>query len=130
LLLELAKAVLALNKPTVIVLFNGGMVAVEEEMTSNNPNVAIIEVSWAQVLEEEGRRRGGGRRRRRRKILRRTTMSELCILSFTLYPTARLSTPERWAARLSAICSSARFRRVPSCRIRSTKRYDCSFVRY
>jgi hypothetical protein len=43
---ELAKAVLALGKPTVIVLFNGGMVAVEEEMTSTNPNVAIIEAFY------------------------------------------------------------------------------------
>ena len=40
----LAAAVLALNKPTVIVLFNGGSVAVAEELSSSNPTVAIVEV--------------------------------------------------------------------------------------
>ena len=42
----LAKAVLALGKPTIIVLFNGGAVAVEEEMRSTNPHVAIIEAFY------------------------------------------------------------------------------------
>jgi hypothetical protein len=41
---ELATAVIALGKPTVIVLLNGGAVAVEQELKA--PNVAIIEAFY------------------------------------------------------------------------------------
>ena len=47
---QLASAILALNKPTVIVLINGGMVAIAQELASN---AAILSAGYPGILGAE-----------------------------------------------------------------------------